>query len=202
MDKITKIKELNDLFKSEAISETEFNTLKSEVIQGEDFNNSGTKQVSNLQKITLKSFQDSNGEIVLPPKIEFVDLKNVIDSELEELKPFLRLKQIHAPEEMTKDEIDLFNSIFTEAQTYEMNSERSGFNYVANSIFCVLVSIGILILVLFHPLMIFITGFLMVVIGISGIITLNKMDATKMDKRAVYISFVLIAISIAIFKFS
>ncbi len=136
------------------------------------------------------------------PNVEFIDFNNISKESLKLIEPFLRLKQIHAPEEMTQDEIDLFNSIFTEAQTYEMNSERSGFNYVAHSIFCVLVSIGILILVLFHPLMIFITGFLMVVIGISGIITLNKADATNMDKRAIYLSFVLIAISIAIYKLS
>ncbi|WP_405226353.1 SHOCT domain-containing protein [Dokdonia sp. Asnod1-B02] len=202
MNKIERLKELNDLLKSGVISESEFNTLKIEVIKDENTSIDKDSFVSNKQKINFKSFHNSSNEIITAPDIEFLDFKNISGDDLSKIKPFLELKQIYAPSEMTADEISLFSSNFSEMETNEIISRRPGLNYTTNARVCLFTSIGVLVLVIFNPLLIFICGFLMVGVGIAGIGVLNKGNATNMDKNIIYLSFALIAVSIAIFKFS
>lgn len=207
MNKLEKLKELGELLKSNAINDIEFETLKHEVLFSDDnavLQNEALKNSKKVdlekERIQLKSFKDNNDKLIESPKLEYINFKDIINDEIKLIKPFLRLKQMHAPEDMTQDEIVLGEKLFSTSEILQINSERSGFNYVTSSFFSVITALGCLLLIVFHPLLIFITGFLTVGVIITGLTTLNRLDSTKLDKRAVYLSFVLIGSGFIIYK--
>ena len=199
-NKLDKLNELHDLLKSGAISQQEFESLKSEIMSDEKstLNTSANEIKTNIQespnkeKVSLKSFNDSEGQLIKAPDIQYLNLKDLSDTEIKNLKPFLRQKQIHSPSEMTSDEITIGNKIFSVLEIAEMNSERPGFNYAYGSILSVLSAGAALFFITISPCFIFLgagSG-LMAALFIS-ITTLNKVDATKLDRTFSYIALAL-----------
>lgn len=208
MNKIDKLNQLGELLKSGALSQDEFESLKSQILNDEkvSFNNpiqenkTPIQENVNKDKISLKPFSDSDGNLIKAPDIQYLNLKDLSDSEIKILKPFLRKKQIHSPSEMTSDEISITNKIFSALEIAQMNSERPGFNYAFGSILSVLCAGAALYFFTISPCFI-ILGYGGGVIGsifISGII-LNKVDATKLDRTFSYIAIALSVIAIYVY---
>ena len=207
-NRLVKLNELHELLKSGAISQQEFEALKSEIINNENealnFPIQETKTTEqenvNKEKISLKSFTDNDGIEIKAPNIQYVNFKDLSNEEIKLLKPFIREKQIYSPSEMTEDEINLGNKIFTRAEIDEMNSERSGFNHPWSSILSVLcagISLGV---VMISPCLIFVVGGSSFLCGLIFAITvLNKIDATKLDRIFASIGLILSVISVIIF---
>ena len=207
MDKIDKLQELNDLLKSGAISRDEFISLKNDIFKSSDplpktakekVDNS-TKE-DNKEKIILKSFNDNKGDYHRAPQIEYINKKNLSDSDVILLKPFLRLKQIYSPAEMTRDEIEIANRLFSVQEIAEMNGERPGFNHAYASILSVLASASALFFIYITPcLIIFGAGTGLIASIFVSLSTLNKVDATKLDKIFCYIALTISAIAIILY---
>jgi|688.fasta_scaffold467756_1 hypothetical protein len=208
MNKIDKLNQLGELLKSGAVSQDEFESLKSEILNDEKviFNTPGRENKTPIQenvnkdKISLKPFSDSEGNLIKAPDIQYLNLKDLTDSEISILKPFLRKKQIHSPAEMTSDEISIANKIFSALQIAQMNSERPGFNYAFGSILSVLSAGAALYFFTISPCFIIIGagGGVLCSIFISCTI-LNKVDATKLDKTFSYIAIALSALAIYVY---
>lgn len=202
--KIEKLKELASLLKEGAITEGEFENLKKQIIESETteenlktapkekVESTQAPQNPNLRTIRLSTFADSKGKTINAPKINRIDINNISSEETGQLKPFLRLKQIHAPAQMTSDEIELTNKLFSHSDIAKMNSERPGLNYAFVSGINVLGSGIALYLLTVSPcfgflgagsLALYTTGF--------AIFVLDRADATQMDKRASYITLAL-----------
>jgi hypothetical protein len=207
--KLDKLNELGELLKSGAISQDEFNNLKKEILESTDKLENENKPVkqkenkienSNKEKVQLKSFRDINNKQIKAPEIQFLDFKNLTNDEIKLLKPFLRLKQIHAPEEMTNDEIDIGNKLFTVADINQMNSERGGFNYAWGSIISVLASGAALYFITISPCFIILgAGTGLIASIFIAITTLNKADGTKLDRTFSFIALGLSAIAIFVY---
>ena len=148
MSKIQKLQDLNELFKSGAISKEEFDILKNEIMESTESTASAKKEEStaltilNKEQINFKSFKDSYGKLVKVPEITHIDIKNITLEEKKVLKPFLRKKYVYASYDMTKDEITLIEKLFTLYQIHEMESERPGFNYAFGSIISLLAGVA------------------------------------------------------------
>lgn len=207
--KLDKLNELGELLKSGAISQDEFNNLKKEILESTDKLENENKPVkqkenklenSNKEKVQFKSFRDINNKQIKAPEIQFLDFKNLTNDEIKLLKPFLRLKQIHAPEEMTNDEIDIGNKLFTVADINQMNSERGGFNYAWGSIISVLASGAALYFITISPCFIILGAGTGLIASIFIAITiLNKADGTKLDRTFSFIALGLSAIAIFVY---
>lgn len=208
-NKLDKLKELGGLLKSGAITQEEFNKLKKEILESTDNSENEIISIkqkenkienSNKKKVQLKSFRDIDNKQIKAPEIQYLDFKNISDDEIKLLKPFLRLKQIHAPEEMTYDEIDIGNKLFTILEINQMNSERPGFNYAFDSILSVLCAGAALFFITISPCFLILgagTGlFVSILIAIT---TLNKADATKLDRIFSFIALGLSAIAIFVY---
>tara|TARA_R110000823_G_scaffold118990_15_gene243184 strand:+ start:731 stop:1363 length:633 start_codon:yes stop_codon:yes gene_type:complete len=208
MNKIEKLNQLGELLKSGAISQDEFESLKSQILNDEkaSLNNpiqetkTLTQQNINKDKISLKSFNYEGGSLVKAPDIQYLNLKDLSDSEIKILKPFLRKKQIHSPAEMTSDEILITNKIFSALEIAKMNSERPGFNYAFMSIVSVLSAGAALYFFTISPCFIIIGagGGVLSSIVVAGTI-LNKVDATKLDRTFSYIAIALSVIAIYVY---
>jgi hypothetical protein len=208
MNKIDKLNQLGELLKSGAVSQDEFESLKSQILNDEkaSFNNpiletkTLTQQNVNKDKISLKSFNYEGGSLVKAPDIQYLNLKDLSDSEIKILKPFLRKKQIHSPAEMTSDEISITNKIFSALEIAQMNSERPVFNYAFMSIVSVLSAGAALYFFTISPCFIIIGagGGVLSSIVIAGTI-LNKVDATKLDRTFSYIAIALSVIAIYVY---
>lgn len=201
--KIDKLKELNDLFKSGAINQSEFEALKSEILceteegSSEDGNvksGEGTKE-----KIILKSFSDDKGKTVNPPSIEYVDFKNISKNEIDVLGDFLSKKIVFAPNELTEDENKILNKLFTANEIEEIISRRKGFNLMLSfvSIFCSGVALYI---TLISPFLMIFGGSILIVAGVTSVIVLNKTSATKWDKIFGYLSLLMCLVTLFLFS--
>jgi hypothetical protein len=206
-NKLDRLNELNELLKSGAISRPEFESLKSEIMSdGKITTNSPiletkskVKKTTNKEKVSLKAFIDSTGKSTKAPDIQYLNLKNLTDVEIKVLKPFIKQKQIHSPSEMTSDEIAIGNKIFSKLEIAEMNSERPGFNYAFGSIISVIASAAGLYFVTISPcFIIFGAGPSIIAAIFISITTLNKVDATKLDKVFSYLALALGVIAIII----
>lgn len=207
-NKLEKLNELSELLKSGAISQLEFESLKSEIINNEKVNLSSpsaemktpVQENINKEKISLKSFTDNDGILTKAPDIKYINIKDLSDEEIKILKPFIRQKQIYSPAEMTSDEISICNKIFSELEIAEMNSERPGFNYAFVSILSVLSSGAALYFITISPCFILLgagTG-IFASLFIS-IMILDKFDATKLDRTFSYIALALDVIAIIVY---
>ena len=207
-NKLDKLNELNELLKSGAISQQEFESLKTEIINSQSINpNSEKPETKNnieknvdKEKISLKSFTDNGGIFIKAPDIQYLNIKDLSNSNIEILKSFIRQKQIHSPAEMTSDEITIGNKIFSALEIAEMNSERPGFNYAFGSIVSVFCSGVALYFITISPCFIILgAGSSLITSLIISIITLNKVDATKLDKMFSYIALALGVIAIVVY---
>jgi hypothetical protein len=207
-NKLDKLNELHELLKSGAISQQEFESLKSEIMSDEKITLSSpileTKAIvqenTNKEKVSLKSFNDSEGKTIKAPDIQYLNLKDLSDSEIKILKPFIKEKQIHSPSEMTSDEITIGNKIFSVLEIAEMNSERPGFNYAFGSILSVLCAGAALYFITISPCFIILgAGSGLIAALFISITTLNKVDATKLDRIFSYIALALGIIAIIVY---
>ncbi|MCG3165161.1 MAG: hypothetical protein POELPBGB_00923 [Bacteroidia bacterium] len=211
-NKLDKLNELNELLKSGAISQQEFESLKSEILKDSKIystpstnpplseTHSNSNEQINKEKISLVSFKDHEGKFINAPEIKYLNFKDISNSESQQLKPFIRLKQIYAPAEMTRDEINIGNKIFTISEIAQMNSERPGFNYAFGSIVSVLAAGLALYFMTISPcLIIFGAGTGGAAALFISISTLTKADATKLDKTFSYIAITLIVIACIVY---
>ncbi|MCG6189113.1 SHOCT domain-containing protein [Maribellus maritimus] len=161
---------------SENTSSSSTETLKKESASTEL--KSGKKK-----KIYFKAFKDYNKILIAPPEINSIDINNIPDDEIDSIKSFIRLKQICAPEEFTKDEIKIGNKLFSIKEINKINSERRGMNHLKElllAMFMACTSIGFLYI---SPCFIFFAAGLAFLISlVTAIKILFKDDATKLDK--------------------
>ncbi|WP_395051162.1 SHOCT domain-containing protein [Flavobacterium sp.] len=203
-NKIDKLNELGELYKSGAITNDEFESLKTEILNGSNISNDEQSVTKSLaieekigkEKISLKSFIDNDNSKINPPNVEYLNLKDIPNNELKLLKPFVRSKQIYAPSEMTEDEIKICNKIFSVQEIAEMNSERSGFNYALMSISSALSAGFSLFLTNISPCLLIFSSTLLVSSICFSIFILSRVDATKLDKTVSYLALALDVISI------
>ena len=155
---------------------------------------------SNIEKISLKSFTDNNGKLIRAPDIQYLNIKDLSDSEINLLKPFIRQKQIHSPSEMTSDEIIIANKVFSALEIAKMNSERPGFNYAFSSILSVLCAGAALYFITISPCFIILgAGTGLISSLFISIMTLDKVDATKLDRTFSYIAIAIGVIAITVY---
>ncbi len=168
MDKLLKLKQLKGLLDDGLITQEEFSKLKSEVINNKSVSDHQTVDATakdenktnfssdtnqrDREKIILNSFEDCEGKKIVHPEIEYLNFKNITKEELGILKPFLRLKQIHAPSEMSKDEITIIEKVFSPLEIATMNSERAGFNHAFPTILSVLCACAALFFIKIAPI--------------------------------------------------
>jgi hypothetical protein len=139
--KIQKLTELSELLKNGAITSQEFEVLKNEILTEKvggqktdvDSLNLSTDIDSNQssssvrKKILLKSYPLKDGSFVEAPEIQFLDMSYITSDERRVLKSFLSKKQLAAPEELTQDEIEISNKIFTKRELdgfYKKNNSQ------------------------------------------------------------------------------
>ena len=83
MNKLEKLGELNELLKSNAISQDEFEKLKKEILNEPESSKQetrGKEDTLNKEKITLKSFYTNDEDQILAPKIEYIKVQSVFAS--------------------------------------------------------------------------------------------------------------------------
>lgn len=217
MNKIEEITRLKSLFDGGAINQEEFSALKMQILSNKeesivteksaDFTPSLTiepkrneSKEKRGERIFLNAFQDSNNNLVSPPDITHLYINKMSDDEIEALKPFIRLKQINAPEEFTADEIEIGNKLFSSLEIDIINSERKGMNYkgeLIGGIFCAVAS-GFF-LYLLPCLIIFGAGLAWIVSLINAINVLRKNDATKLDRSFAYVNLGLVVLVLIIY---
>ncbi len=217
MDKIEEIKKLKSLLDGGAITQEEFATLKMQILSNKEESvvaEISVESTSSLttelkrneskekrgERIFLNAFQDSNNNLISPPDITHLYVNKMSDDEIEALKPFIRLKQINAPEEFTNDEIEIGNKLFSSLEVDKINSERKGMNYKRDlivGIFCAVAS-GFF-LYLLPCLIIFGAGLAWIVSLITAISVLRKNDATKLDKIYAYVNLGLVVIVLIVY---
>lgn len=206
-NQINRLKALGELLSNGTISKDEFDILKSEILNDnsselsepikEDLipKNTEETKVSNNEKprIRLVGFHNSTtGKFVNPPKIEYLDIKNMSKEEAKQLRAFLRLKQIFEPANFTSDEIKIGNKLFTRIEIERINSERPGLNFPWAVIISVLSAGFALFLMYISPCF----GFLGAGTGMVGatgisIYVLTRVSATKLDKILSVIAIIL-----------
>lgn len=206
---LDRLNELHQLMKSGVISKDEFDALKSEIINDDSVSSDNSIQaeiknkqkVANGEKVDLRSFEDSDGMLIKAPSIQYLNLKDLSDDELEVLRPFIRQKQIHAPGEMTNDEIRIANKIFSALEIAEMDSERQGFNYAFQTIISVLAAAAAIYFMTISPCFVFLgAGTGLLASFFIAITVLNKADATKLDRVFSYVAIGLGIVAIIIYS--
>jgi len=210
--KIEKLQELQELLKAEAISQEEFETLKKEILEDKSTSKEEAKTTKDEtpkektteqkkgKKVILKAFYNAQNSRIEPPKITHIDFDDISDDEIKELKQFLRKKYADAPSEMTPDEIEIGNKLFSYGEIDDINASRDGFNYPFFSIVSLLCALAALIVILVLPCLIIIIGGT----GLIGSIVLaltvvNKADSTQLDKKFSYAALVIAAICIFLY---
>ncbi len=210
--KAERISELTELLESGAISQDEFDVLKKEIILGIDGarkldvedersrSNSGDKNLAaNRRKVLLKPFRTPEGR-VKPPEISFLDFSNISDSEEGELKFFLAQKQLHAPHEMTQDEIEIGDKLFTITEIERINSKREGFNFPLMSLGAVAAAVFPIFLINVSPCLMYFGGSSSCLISvICAFSVLNNSSSTKYDKNAAAISLLVVVFAFVYF---
>jgi len=218
-EQIQKLKSLGELYNNGTITTDEFNLLKSEILNfnsDSDYkliseertiiennkipkNNIETsKHTEEKKKIRLVAFQNTTTQkLISPPNIEYLDFNHITADEENQLKAFIRLKQIFSPASMTKDEIEIGNKLFTLLEIDEINSERPGLNYPWAVIISVIAAGGSLFLMYVSPCFGFLgAGTGMASSAMMSLYVLTRLSATKMDK---ILSVVAIILTIAAF---
>jgi hypothetical protein len=197
-DKIQKLTQLNELHKSGAISNEEFERLKSDLLNNEILNtNTTVKSGFKSKKFNLIAFHDGEGKLVSPPDIGYIDIDNMFENQISLLRPFLQKKQTFSPASMTQDEINLANKLFTAADILKFDSERPGFNYPFPVISSIIASAGALYLLYASPCFIILgAGTSVLASVIISFFVLGKMDATKLDRTFSTISLILCALAV------
>jgi hypothetical protein len=206
-EQIQKLKSLGELLASGTITKEEFNSLKSEILNEKspetnqiknDFPKSESieeiKSTENdKKKIRLVGFHNSTtGKRVAPPKIEFLNIDKMTKEEENQLRAFLRLKQIFSPSNMTNDEIKIGNKLFTRLEIERFNSERPGLNFPWAVIISVLTAGLSLFLMYISPCFGFLgAGTGMVSATAISIFVLTRVSATKLDKILSVIAIIL-----------
>lgn len=179
MDNAQKIIELNSLYQSGAINKEEFDKIKSELLSNADAN----KSLTTGQRILLKSFIDLKGITYQPPNVSFIDISNITDKEINLLKNFISLKQKYAPAEMTQDEIQIANKMFSNLEIAQINSQREGFNHAFEAIFgTILIAASIFVLTISPCMAVLGAGTGTIASAFMAYNLLNKADSTKLDK--------------------
>jgi hypothetical protein len=197
-DKIQKLTQLNELHKSGAISNEEFERLKSDLLNNEIlYTNTTVKSSFKSIKVNLISFYDGDGNLVSPPDIKYVNMDDIFENQIMLLRPFLQKKQTFSPASMTQDEINLANKLLTAAEILKADSERPGFNYPFPVISSILASAGALYLLYASPCFIILgAGTSVLASVIISLFVLGKMDATKLDRTFSTISLILCALAV------
>ena len=206
-EQIQKLKSLGELLASGTITKEEFISLKSEILNEKspetnqiknDFPKSETiekiKSTENdKKKIRLVGFHNSTtGKLVAPPKIEYLNIDKMTKEEENQLRAFLRLKQIFSPSNMTNDEIKIGNKLFTRLEIERFNSERPGLNFPWAVIISVLTAGLSLFLMYISPCFGFLgAGTGMVSATAISIFVLTRVSATKLDKILSVIAIIL-----------
>jgi hypothetical protein len=117
--------------------------------------------------------------------------------EVKQLRAFLRLKQIFAPNDMTNDEIKIGNKLFSQLDIERINAERPGFNFPWAVIISVLTAGLSLFLMYISPCFGFLgAGTGMLSATVISMYVLTRISATKLDK---ILSVVAIILSIGAF---
>ena len=200
INKLKKLRELNELLQSGTITESEFEQLKKDVLENNEDKIIINETNSNKPRIILESFIDLNGSKISPPNIEFLDIESINKEEINLLKPFIKQKQIYNPSSMTEDELKISKKIFSSQEISELYSERDGYNHGFISITSLLCSIGSLFLITISPCFAVLLGGTLLLSSISAAITvLNRVDATKLDKSTCTIALVVDIAAIVIF---
>jgi hypothetical protein len=200
INKLQKLRELNELLQSGAISESEFEQLKKDVLNGNDNIDISNKTESNKPRIILESFTDINGSLISPPNIEFLDIDSISKEEINLFKPFIKQKQIYNPSLMTEDELKLSKKLFSIQEIAEFHSEREGYNFGFLSIASMLGAIFTLFLITMSPCLAVFGGLTFFLESIfTALIVLSKANATKLDKTTCTIAIVIDAVSLIIF---
>ena len=203
--KIDKLIEISTLLNSGIITQNEFETLKSEILEKDKINkisssNEHSVNFHNKEKIILKSFYDADGNVYDAPNLTYIDFKDLTNIEIEQLMPFIKEKQLYAPNEMTEDEIKLGNKLFSIKEIAEINSERDGLNYGFISITNLLSAIFAVSFIALSPCMMILGGGSCLIASIFlSFSILSKADATNLDRNFAYFAIVLDFVSIVIF---
>ncbi|MBV6483873.1 MAG: hypothetical protein KFKLKKLM_00333 [Flavobacteriales bacterium] len=204
INKIEKLNQLSEMFKSGTITQKEFDTLKDELIKDNSLSDlsKNINESNNKVKIFFEPFYDKKGNKIEVPNIQFLDYNNILDVEIDILKPFLTKKIVFSPEDFTNDEYEILCRIFTESEILKIGSERPGFNYGFQVSISLVAALSVLIMMIISPCLIIIAASgLLACISIS-IKTLLKKDSTKLDKIFSYISLSICLISIIIYFYS
>ncbi|PCI98011.1 MAG: hypothetical protein COB15_06665 [Flavobacteriales bacterium] len=209
--KIEKLQELQELFKSEAISKEEFETLKKEILEDKSIPKEkveAKKEPQQLEKeekkkgkkVILKGFYNSKNSRVEAPKIVYLDFDDISDEEIKLLKPFIKKKYSDAPSEMTPDEISIGDKLFSFGEIDRINAKRGGFNYAFESIFSLVLACFALFIMLFLPCLILLGGVGGTIAAIvMALMVVNKSDATQLDRNFSYAALVIVAVCIFLY---
>lgn len=207
-NKIEKLNELGELLKQGTITKVEFDKLKLEILNStvskqdqiniESKTETNSDKKANSEKVMLKDFTDEGGKSITPPAIDYLNLQDISEDEMNLLKPFIRLKQIYKPNEMTADEIKLREKLFSAEDVALINSERTGFNFPILSIGAIVLSAFSLYMVTISPCLIIFGGSTtMMFNAVAGVTVFTNSSSTKNDKRACAVGLVLFVIAIA-----
>lgn len=211
INKLDKLRELNELLKSGAISIQEFESLKNELINSSDIVNCPPiqdvkKQIyqdENKEKIILKSFNDNKGILIMAPDIQYVNFKNLSESEIKLLKPFIKKKHTYASFDFTNDEKTLLNKFFSRLEIEQFSSEREGYNFPLFSSCSFLSAVLAILLIKISPCMMYFGG--IPLIGNSLIMSLyviTRVSATKSDKTTSAVAIILVVFAFVYFGIS
>ncbi len=201
MNKIEKLNELNTLLKSGVINNEEFNKLKEELLKEDTISISSVSSNSfNInkpnKKVFFKSFKDSKGNIISTPQIEYLDIDNIPKNELNQLRKFIESKLIFAGFDMTKDEIELKNKLFSRHAVDEIISRREGFNFPLFSVCGIISGLLLIYVITISPCMMYLGGISLSIYNVySSFFIFSRVASTKYDRIAAGISIVLLVIA-------
>jgi hypothetical protein len=193
MDIIKELEDIGNLYKDGAITKDEFESLKNEILSSShppvDDNNKTIKPKQesintggDFKQADLKQFYKGS-KLIKAPNIEISDNEIRNKDEIPLLKSFIRLKEIAAPTEMTKFELDISKKIFTAEELLEIRSERSGFNYPIINIVALGPAIFLIYLIKISPCLMYLGGLSSTFLSVaSSLFILSRKDATKYDK--------------------
>ena len=200
INKLQKLRELNELLQFGAITESEFEQLKKDVLENNEKTTIFNDTKTNKPRIILESFIDNNGSKITPPNLEFLDINNISKDEINLIKPFIKQKQIYNPSLMTEDELKLSKKLFSIQEIAEFHSERDGYNFGFLSIASMLGAVFTLFLITMSPCLAVFGGLTFFLESIfTAFLVLSKANATKLDKTTCTIAIVIDAVSLIIF---
>lgn len=210
LNKIEKISELNTLLNDGIITKDEFEVLKKDLFNNQidkESNDNDKKEkskkiksnTSNSEKIILKSFQNKS-KLIDKPNVEYLNFIDIDKKDETLLKPFIRLKHISSPMEMTNDEKKILIKLFSQLEIEQLNAEREGYNFPLFSICSVLSAVFAIFLIKISPCMMYLGGIpLTANSAIMSIYVLTRISATKSDKTASAVAIILVVFAFVFF---